>query len=237
MSSLTTISSGMEESFEAEEIVDTRLSLSLVVGDGSRPPPPSTQGYPSPSRLALLPTSTQPENEAAVPVRKRKGPASGIVASTTRQHGKRARTLQGGSGVDDDGGDAAGGSARKKLQLTTDQAAVMEKSFRAHNVLSHGEKHDLARELGLKPRQVEVWFQNRRARTKLKQTELDCELLRRWCERLSDENKRLRRELAELRSSSSSAFLSRLTAAVRVNEACPSCNKLALTGCRPNSRD
>jgi hypothetical protein len=86
---------------------------------------------------------------------------------------------------------------------------------------------------------VEVWFQNRRARTKLKQTELDCELLRRWCELLGDENERLRRELAELRSSSSSsAFLSRLTAAVRVNEACPSCNKLAATGsgCRPNSR-
>lgn len=50
-------------------------------------------------------------------------------------------------------------------------------------------------------RQVEVWFQNRRARTKLKQTEVDCDLLRRWCDRLTDENARLRRDLADLRGS------------------------------------
>ncbi|KAK1615053.1 hypothetical protein QYE76_020570 [Lolium multiflorum] len=223
----------MEESLDVEEFVDTRLSLSLVIGAGSRPAPPVQ---------ALLPASPPPGNEATAAARKRKGSESGRDGSTATagQHGKKARRVLGGSCVDDDGGFAADSGARKKLQLTADQAAVMEKSFRAHNVLSHGEKHDLARELGLKPRQVEVWFQNRRARTKLKQTELDCELLRRWCERLGDENERLRRELAELRSSSSSsAFLSRLTAAVRVNEACPSCNKLAATGsgCRPNSRD
>jgi hypothetical protein len=75
---------------------------------------------------------------------------------------------------------------------------------------------------------VEVWFQNRRARTKLKQTELDCELLRRWCEHLSDDNERLRRELAEARSSSSSPFLARLPSAKTMNASCPSCNKPAV---------
>uniref|UniRef100_A0ACD5Z6T4 Uncharacterized protein n=1 Tax=Avena sativa TaxID=4498 RepID=A0ACD5Z6T4_AVESA len=214
MSSLTTISSGMEEPLERKELVDTRLSLSLVIGtSGGSPPPPPVE--------ALLTAPPTQENQAA---RTRKGPQSGRFGSTATagQHGKRARTVQ--SGSDGDGGDAANGS-RKKLRLTGEQAALMEKSFRAHNVLSHGEKHDLARELGLNPRQVEVWFQNRRARTKLKQTELDCELLRRWCEQLSDDNARLRQELAIARSSSSSPFLSRLTAAATVNAACSSCNK------------
>ncbi|KAE8771873.1 putative homeobox-leucine zipper protein HOX26 [Hordeum vulgare] len=191
MSSLTTLSSGSKESLEAEELVDTRLSL--VIGAGSQPPP-------------------APEAAGHVPRNTARG-----------QHGKRARAVHGGSDVDDDdGGHDAAGRARKKLRLTEEQAALLEKSFRAHNVLSHGEKHDLARQLGLKPRQVEVWFQNRRARTKLKQTELDCELLRRWCERLSDDNARLRSELAEAR-----AVLLVGRAQGSSLTGCPSCSRLA----------
>ncbi|KAM0877231.1 hypothetical protein ACQ4PT_035636 [Festuca glaucescens] len=218
MSSVTTISSGMEESLEVEELVDTRLSLSLVIGAGSRPPPPVQ---------VLLPAPPPPENEAAAAGRRRKVPDTGGVGSTATTHGKRGRTVRGSSDVDESDR-LGGGGAGKKLRLTGEQAALMEKSFRAHNVLSHDEKHDLARRLGLKPRQVEVyWFQNRRARTKLKQAEIDCELLRRWCEHLSEENERLQRELAEARSSSSSAFLPRLTATTTVNASCPSCNKPA----------
>lgn len=37
-------------------------------------------------------------------------------------------------------------------------------------------------------------------RTKLKQTEVDCEYLKRWCERLTEENRRLQKEVAELRA-------------------------------------
>jgi hypothetical protein len=130
MSSITTISSGMEESLDVEEFVDTRLSLSLVIGAGSRPAPPVQ---------ALLPASPPPGNEATAAARKRKGLESGRDGSTatTGQHGKKARRVLRGSCVDDDGGVAADSGARKKLQLTADQAAVMEKSFRAHNVLSH----------------------------------------------------------------------------------------------------
>jgi len=61
--------------------------------------------------------------------------------------------------------------------------------------------------VGLSARQVEVWFQNRRARTKLKQTEVDCDLLRRWCDRLTDDNARLRRDLADLRRAAASTSL------------------------------
>ncbi|VAI55410.1 putative homeobox-leucine zipper protein HOX26 [Triticum dicoccoides] len=203
MSSLTTISSASKESMEVEELVDTRLSL--VIGAGSQPPPvPEEAGH------------------VAGNIGRKKG-ERWIGGSSTRQHGKRARAVHGGSDIDedDDGGDAAG-RARKKLRLTAEQAALLEKSFRSHNVLSHGEKQDLAGQLGLKPRQVEVWFQNRRARTKLKQTELDCELLRRWCERLSDDNARLRRELAETR-----AVLLVGGSQDSTLTGCPSCNRLA----------
>lgn len=37
-------------------------------------------------------------------------------------------------------------------------------------------------------------------RTKLKQTEVDCEFLKRCCEKLSNENRRLKKELRDLRS-------------------------------------
>ncbi|KAK8644581.1 hypothetical protein V6N13_123883 [Hibiscus sabdariffa] len=62
------------------------------------------------------------------------------------------------------------------------------------------EKQALAKQLNLRPRQVEVWFQNIRAMTKLKQTEVDCELLKKCCETLTGENKRLQKELQELKA-------------------------------------
>ncbi|KAL6873851.1 hypothetical protein ACP4OV_013933 [Aristida adscensionis] len=129
-----------------------------------------------------------------------------------------------GDGDDDDGG----GGTRKKLRLTKEQATLLEDTFRAHNILSHAQKHELARQVNLNPRQVEVWFQNRRARTKLKQTEMDCELLKRCCDSLTDENRRLRHELLELQQSAAAAAglyaqFRRASATVNV---CPSCEKV-----------
>ncbi|KAL1534056.1 homeobox-leucine zipper protein HOX15-like [Salvia divinorum] len=89
---------------------------------------------------------------------------------------------------------------RKKLRLNRDQTTLLEDSFRQHTTLNTGQKQALAEKLNLKPRQVEVWFQNRRARSKLKQTEVECEILKKNCERLSDENRRLKKEVLELRS-------------------------------------
>jgi len=92
------------------------------------------------------------------------------------------------------------GSTRKKLRLSKEQSALLEESFLEHSTLNPKQKNALAKELNLQPRQVEVWFQNRRARTKLKQTEVDCEVLKRCCENLTEENRRLQKELQELRA-------------------------------------
>ncbi|MED6167888.1 hypothetical protein PIB30_006859 [Stylosanthes scabra] len=89
---------------------------------------------------------------------------------------------------------------RKKLRLTKEQSALLEENFKLHTTLNQAQKQALAKQLNLKHRQVEVWFQNRRARTKLKQTEVDCEFLKKCCERLTDENLRLKKELQELRA-------------------------------------
>lgn len=54
-----------------------------------------------------------------------------------------------------------------------DQVQALEKNFEADNKLDPERKVTLAREVGLRPRQVAVWFQNRRARRKAKQLERD----------------------------------------------------------------
>ncbi|KAL0540133.1 hypothetical protein IC582_024363 [Cucumis melo] len=89
---------------------------------------------------------------------------------------------------------------RKKLRLTKEQSHLLEQSFRQNHTLNPKQKETLAEVLNLKPRQVEVWFQNRRARSKLKQTEMECEYLKRWFGLLTEQNKRLQKEVEELRA-------------------------------------
>ncbi|XP_023531587.1 homeobox-leucine zipper protein HAT3-like [Cucurbita pepo subsp. pepo] len=119
---------------------------------------------------------------------------------------------------------------RKKLRLSKEQATLLEESFKLHTTLNPAQKQALAHQLNLKTRQVEVWFQNRRARTKLKQTEVDCEFLKKCCERLNEENRRLKKELHELRSiklGASQLYIQLPKAATLT--ICPSCDKITRT--------
>ncbi|KAL3618910.1 homeobox-leucine zipper protein [Castilleja foliolosa] len=118
--------------------------------------------------------------------------------------------------------DDDGSNARKKLRLTKSQSALLEESFKIHSTLNPKQKQELARELKLRPRQVEVWFQNRRARTKLKQTELDCEFLKKCCETLTEENRRLQKELQALKLAQ--PLYMQLPAATLTM--CPSCERI-----------
>ncbi|CAN6932870.1 unnamed protein product [Brassica oleracea] len=57
-----------------------------------------------------------------------------------------------------------GGRPRKKLRLTKEQSHLLEESFIQNHTLTPKQKQELAILLKLSQRQVEVWFQNRRAR-------------------------------------------------------------------------
>lgn len=128
-----------------------------------------------------------------------------------------------------------GGTTRKKLRLSKEQSAYLEESFKEHNTLNPKQKLALAKQLNLRPRQVEVWFQNRRARTKLKQTEVDCEYLKRCYETLTEENRRLQKDIQDLRALKVAhpSFYMHLPATTLTM--CPSCERIASASVPPDN--
>ncbi|XP_047177763.1 homeobox-leucine zipper protein HAT3-like [Vigna umbellata] len=154
-----------------------------------------------------------------------------------REENERGSCSRGGSEDDDGGGcvDADGDTSRKKLRLLKDQALVLEETFKEHNTLNPKQKQALAKQLNLSPRQVEVWFQNRRARTKLKQTEVDCEYLKRCYENLTDDNRRLQKEVQELRALKFSPQLYMHMNPPTTLTMCPSCERVAVSSASSSS--
>ncbi|CAM6040047.1 unnamed protein product [Sphagnum compactum] len=78
-------------------------------------------------------------------------------------------------------------NVEKKRRLSFEQVRSLERNFELENKLEPEKKMQLAKELGLQPRQVAVWFQNRRARWKTKQLERDYEVLSQDYNRLKTE--------------------------------------------------
>ncbi|XP_064953528.1 homeobox-leucine zipper protein HOX11-like isoform X1 [Musa acuminata AAA Group] len=183
--------------------------------------------------------------------------------SAQRSSAERGGVVERASSIVSD--EEENGLAKKKLRLSKEQSAFLEESFKEHNTLNpvkdlrttkittfdvmieyiyiyildylfQKQKLALAKQLNLQPRQVEVWFQNRRARTKLKQTEVDCEYLKRCCQTLTEENRRLQKEVAELRAlKTTHPFHMHLPATTL--SMCPSCERVASTAAdhRPSS--
>ncbi|CAN4086078.1 unnamed protein product [Withania somnifera] len=90
--------------------------------------------------------------------------------------------------------------AEKKRRLTDNQVQFLEKSFGEENKLEPERKVQLAKELGLKPRQIAIWFQNRRARWKTKQLEKDYDELRNRYDTLKSNYNNLLKEKEHLRA-------------------------------------
>ncbi|CAH8304691.1 unnamed protein product [Eruca vesicaria subsp. sativa] len=148
---------------------------------------------------------------------------------------ERGSSSLGGGSDDDDGGGNGDDGSRKKLRLSKEQALVLEETFKEHSTLNPKQKMALAKQLNLRTRQVEVWFQNRRARTKLKQTEVDCEYLKRCCENLTEENRRLQKEVSELRALKLSPHLYMHMKPPTTLTMCPSCERVAVTSSSSSS--
>ncbi len=88
----------------------------------------------------------------------------------------------------------------KKRRLTADQVQFLEKNFEVENKLEPERKVKLAKDLGLQPRQVAIWFQNRRARWKTKQLEKDYGALQASYNSLKAEYEKLVKEKDELKT-------------------------------------
>lgn len=87
----------------------------------------------------------------------------------------------------------------KKRRLSVEQVQFLEKSFEVENKLEPERKVQLAKDLGLQPRQVAIWFQNRRARWKTKQMEKDYDVLQASYNSLKADYESMRKETEKLK--------------------------------------
>lgn len=81
-----------------------------------------------------------------------------------------------------------------KRRFSDEQIKSLEYSFESESRPDSNVKHEIAGKLELQPRQVSIWFQNRRARHKSKQIEREFGSLKADFDRLASSFESLKRE-------------------------------------------
>ncbi|KZV50878.1 homeobox-leucine zipper protein ATHB-12 [Dorcoceras hygrometricum] len=82
----------------------------------------------------------------------------------------------------------------KERRFNDEQIRTLEAVFESESKLEPGKKEKLAKQLGLQPRQIAIWFQNKRARWKSKTVEKDHGLLLADYKNLSSQFESLKKE-------------------------------------------
>ncbi|KAL1200275.1 Homeobox-leucine zipper protein ATHB-7 [Cardamine amara subsp. amara] len=85
-------------------------------------------------------------------------------------------------------------SNHNQRRFSDEQIKSLEMMFESETRLEPRKKVQLARELGLHPRQVAIWFQNKRARWKSKQLETEYNILRQNYDILASQFESLKKE-------------------------------------------
>ncbi|KAJ8445451.1 hypothetical protein Cgig2_031264 [Carnegiea gigantea] len=150
--------------------------------------------HPPPSLSSLLPQDFHGGMGIGSMLGKRSMSFSGIDLCEENHENNNNHNLNNNGGgeeeLSDDGSQLmiGGGGGEKKRRLNMEQVKTLEKNFELGNKLEPERKVQLAKALGLQPRQIAIWFQNRRARWKTKQLEKDYELLKRQFDALKADN-------------------------------------------------
>ncbi|XP_058187573.1 homeobox-leucine zipper protein HAT7-like isoform X1 [Rhododendron vialii] len=148
--------------------------------------PPHDEEEIRPPHDSILPSCPAPQHFPGFPANLMRRSMSFSGVGSTRC--EEAMQVEDDIISDDMGSEQIAGE-RKKIRLSMEQVKALEKSFEVvGNKLEPERKVQLARALGLQPRQVAIWFQNRRARWKTKQLERDYDLLKRKFEALKSDN-------------------------------------------------
>ncbi|KAI3453318.1 hypothetical protein Pfo_009981 [Paulownia fortunei] len=82
----------------------------------------------------------------------------------------------------------------RRRRFNDDQVKSLEKTFETESRPELRLKQNLANELGLQPRQVAIWFQNKRARSKSKQIEQEYSMLKSNYDSLASQFEALQKE-------------------------------------------